>query len=115
MWEPTYDAAMWDTRKELHLFVQRVGQGQGAGVEDDADAVARTAPRRGSPQLLAPGVVAVQNFQSVAASFVSTPLGFRQREPAAVFESATDVGSTVPSTRLTEPSPGSVTAVSAPS
>ena len=34
MWEPTYDAAVWDRRKELHLFVQRVGQGQGEGVED---------------------------------------------------------------------------------
>jgi hypothetical protein len=34
MWEPTYDAAVWDRRKELHLFVQKVGQGQGEGVED---------------------------------------------------------------------------------
>src|SRR5215207_113704 len=34
MWEPAYDYAVWDRRKELHLFVQRVGQGQGEGTEN---------------------------------------------------------------------------------
>lgn len=34
MWEPTFDAALWDAKKELHLFVQRVGQGQGETTEE---------------------------------------------------------------------------------
>jgi hypothetical protein len=34
MWEPTYDPEVWRTRGELHLFVQRVGQGQGETTED---------------------------------------------------------------------------------
>ena len=34
MWEPTYDPEMWRRKRELHLFVQRVGQGQGEGTED---------------------------------------------------------------------------------
>ena len=34
MWEPTYDSALWERRKELHLFMQRVGQGQGETTED---------------------------------------------------------------------------------
>lgn len=34
MWEPTYDAAAWMMKRELHLFVQRVGQGQGETTED---------------------------------------------------------------------------------
>ncbi|HWS89534.1 MAG TPA: BNR repeat-containing protein [Pyrinomonadaceae bacterium] len=34
MWEPTYDPQVWRTRRELHLFVQRVGQGQGETTED---------------------------------------------------------------------------------
>ena len=34
MWEPTYDPEVWRTKKELHLFVQRVGQGQAEGTED---------------------------------------------------------------------------------
>lgn len=33
-WEPTYDQARWDTRKELHLLVQRVGQGDAEGIEN---------------------------------------------------------------------------------
>jgi hypothetical protein len=33
MWEPTLDRALWDRRKELHLFVQKVGQGDGEGLE----------------------------------------------------------------------------------
>ena len=34
MWEPTYDPEVWRTQRELHLFVQRVGQGQGETTED---------------------------------------------------------------------------------
>ena len=34
MWEPTYDPEVWRSRKELHLFVQRVGQGQGETTEE---------------------------------------------------------------------------------
>lgn len=34
MWEPTYDPEVWRTRRELHLFVQRVGQGQGETTEN---------------------------------------------------------------------------------
>lgn len=34
MWEPTYDPTAWDKRKELHLFVQAVGQGEAEGVEE---------------------------------------------------------------------------------
>lgn len=34
MWEPTYDPEVWRRRRELHLFVQRVGQGQGETTED---------------------------------------------------------------------------------
>lgn len=34
MWEPTYDPEVWRLRRELHLFVQRVGQGQGETTED---------------------------------------------------------------------------------
>ena len=34
MWEPTYDPEAWRKRRELHLFVQRVGQGQGEATED---------------------------------------------------------------------------------
>ena len=34
MWEPTYDHTMWNKNKELHLFVQKVGQGDSEGIED---------------------------------------------------------------------------------
>lgn len=34
MWEPTYDPEVWRRRRELHLFVQRVGQGQGETTEE---------------------------------------------------------------------------------
>ena len=34
MWEPTYDPEVWRRKRELHLFVQRVGQGQGETTED---------------------------------------------------------------------------------
>lgn len=34
MWEPTYDLVVWNKKKELHLFVQTVGQGEGEGTED---------------------------------------------------------------------------------
>lgn len=34
MWEPTYDPVVWNTRRELHILVQFVGQGDGEGVED---------------------------------------------------------------------------------
>jgi hypothetical protein len=33
MWEPTFDQNLWNQRKELHLFVQKVGQGDGEGIE----------------------------------------------------------------------------------
>jgi hypothetical protein len=46
----------------------------------------------------APRVTVVVKRQSAAASFVSVPFGMRLSEPSAVFESATSVGSTVPST-----------------
>lgn len=32
-WEPTYDPVMWRTRGVLHLFVQRVGQGDAESLE----------------------------------------------------------------------------------
>jgi hypothetical protein len=34
MWEPTLDPAVWATKKQIHLFVQNVGQGDGEGLED---------------------------------------------------------------------------------
>lgn len=34
MWEPTYDVAVWNKKKELHLLVQEVGQGDAEGLED---------------------------------------------------------------------------------
>jgi hypothetical protein len=34
MWEPTYDPEVWRRKRELHLFVQRVGQGQGETTEE---------------------------------------------------------------------------------
>jgi hypothetical protein len=34
MWEPTHDPEVWRLKRELHLFVQRVGQGQGETTED---------------------------------------------------------------------------------
>ena len=34
MWEPTYDLNAWLVRKELHLFVQSVGQGDAEGLEN---------------------------------------------------------------------------------
>lgn len=34
MWEPAYDPEVWRRKRELHLFVQRVGQGQGEATED---------------------------------------------------------------------------------
>jgi hypothetical protein len=33
MWEPTLDRDLWDRKKVLHLFVQKVGQGDGEGLE----------------------------------------------------------------------------------
>ncbi len=35
-WEPTYDTELWRARKKLHLFVQKVGQGDGETVEATA-------------------------------------------------------------------------------
>lgn len=32
-WEPTYDSELWESARELHLFVQFVGQGEREGVE----------------------------------------------------------------------------------
>lgn len=34
MWEPTLDSEAWRLRKAIHLLVQRVGQGQGEGLEE---------------------------------------------------------------------------------
>ena len=34
MWEPTHDPEVWRRKRELHLFVQRVGQGQGEATEE---------------------------------------------------------------------------------
>jgi hypothetical protein len=34
MWEPTFDPVQWQTRNQLHLFVQRVGQGEAEGIEN---------------------------------------------------------------------------------
>lgn len=34
MWEPTYDRQAWENRRELYLFVQNVGQGDGETLED---------------------------------------------------------------------------------
>ncbi len=34
MWEPTFDQIFWNQRKELHLFVQKVGQGDGEKLEN---------------------------------------------------------------------------------
>ena len=36
MWEPTFDQNLWNRRRELHLFVQKVGQGDGERLEDVA-------------------------------------------------------------------------------
>ena len=33
-WEPNYDTELWNTSKGLHIFVQRVGQGDGEGQEN---------------------------------------------------------------------------------
>ena len=33
-WEPTFDPISWQRRQELHLFVQKVGQGDAEGVEN---------------------------------------------------------------------------------
>jgi len=35
-WEPTYDPVVWRMSQRLHLFVQRVGQGDGETMEDVA-------------------------------------------------------------------------------
>lgn len=32
-WEPTYDTELWREKKKLHLFVQKVGQGDGESLE----------------------------------------------------------------------------------
>lgn len=33
-WEPTFDPNIWNLKKELHLFVQKVGQGDGEKLEN---------------------------------------------------------------------------------
>lgn len=33
MWEPTLDRELWERKRELHLLVQKVGQGDGEGLE----------------------------------------------------------------------------------
>jgi hypothetical protein len=34
MWEPTYDQMVWNQKKQIHLLVQEVGQGEAEGIED---------------------------------------------------------------------------------
>ena len=34
MWEPTYDEAVWNEKKEIHLLIQNVWQGQEESLED---------------------------------------------------------------------------------
>ena len=34
LWEPSYDTALWQSRNILHLFVQKVGQGDAETLED---------------------------------------------------------------------------------
>jgi len=34
MWEPSYDTELWKSSKILHLYLQRVGQGDGGALED---------------------------------------------------------------------------------
>jgi hypothetical protein len=34
MWEPTHDPELWRRKKQLHLFVQTVGQGEAEGLEN---------------------------------------------------------------------------------
>jgi hypothetical protein len=34
MWEPGYDTELWKSTKELHVFLQKVGQGDGGALED---------------------------------------------------------------------------------
>lgn len=34
MWEPTFDQNLWNRQKTLHLFVQKVGQGDGEALEE---------------------------------------------------------------------------------
>ncbi len=36
MWEPSYDTELWKTMKELHIYVQKVGQGDGEKIEEMA-------------------------------------------------------------------------------
>ncbi len=36
MWEPTFDQNLWSRRKEMHIFVQKVGQGDGEKLEEIA-------------------------------------------------------------------------------
>lgn len=33
LWEPTYDTELWQRAKELHVFIQRTGQGDGESLE----------------------------------------------------------------------------------
>ena len=39
MWEPSFDQNLWHRKRELHLFVQKVGQGDGEKLEDIAPQV----------------------------------------------------------------------------
>jgi hypothetical protein len=36
MWEPTYDQMVWNQKKQIHLLVQEVGQGDAEGLENIA-------------------------------------------------------------------------------
>ena len=33
-WEPSYDTELWTLTKTLHIFVEKVGQGEGETIED---------------------------------------------------------------------------------
>lgn len=33
MWEPTFDQALWNAKRELHIFAQNIGQGDGETLE----------------------------------------------------------------------------------
>ena len=34
LWEPGYDTELWRRAKKLHIFVQKVGQGDAESIED---------------------------------------------------------------------------------
>ena len=40
MWEPSYDTELWKSAIELHIYVQKVGQGDGEKMEEMAPQMA---------------------------------------------------------------------------